>query len=342
MSDTPRLWFNKNFSPIVHVLKELSARYSVLASHTSTDSPMLYGDWQTLLEPSGVVGKDYLEYALEICQSKSIDLLIPSKEAGFLNRHKAALEAIGTRVYAVATAEVQKHVEDKAAFYKDFPAVNARMPETKVVQTWDEMQLAITELQSQGHMVCVKPAIGIYGYGFRLITRQEQLKDFLKGDTHRISLVQAEHLFAKQKSFVPMLVMEFLPGAEYSMDCLAKDGILVGAVVREKVGGLGNVQEVRGSLAFPELHQVATDLTRHYQLNGIFNLQFKNDQQQQPCVLEINARPSGGLRFSMTTGFQFGVNMVDLELGRKQPDQIKAPSPDLIRVTEVKEALILQ
>ncbi len=342
------VWFNKNFSPIIHVIKEISPQFNVLATHTSKDSPMLYGNWKTLIEPSGVVGAEYLKFALNLVKTSQIQLFIPSKEASFLTQFQADFAQLGTRVFQVAEPKVLKHLEDKAAFYDDFPGHYQSVPQglarvalTKVVQTWQEMQQAIFEVQSAGHLVCIKPAIGIYGYGFRIITKQERIKDFLKGDTHRMSMAQAEHLFKPLKQFPPMLVMEFLPGQEYSVDCLAKAGTLVGAVVREKVGGLGNVQEVCGSIAHPQIHQVVVELTSRYRLNGIFNIQFKNNRERHPCVLEINARPSGGLRFSMTTGFEFGLNMVRLELGLIKPEDIKPPSPELIRVTETKEALIL-
>ena len=76
-----KIWYNKNFSPTVHSLKALLPFAEVFASHTSSDSPMLYGDWQHFLEPSGLVGEAYLEYALKVCQEKQIDLFVPSKEA---------------------------------------------------------------------------------------------------------------------------------------------------------------------------------------------------------------------------------------------------------------------
>lgn len=337
----PRVWFNKNFSPIIHVLQEIAPHTVLFTSHTSADSPMLYGDWQSFSEPSGLVGSPYLEYALQICADKNIDLFIPSKEAGFLSRHLAAFAAIGTRVVTVANHQTLKHLEDKAAFYKAFPDLRVCLPQTLVVDSWQELQAAVAQMQARGHLVCIKPAIGTYGYGFRLITAQEQLSDFLKGDTHRISMRQAEHIFANAKKFVTMLVMEFLPGREFSVDCLAQQGVLVGAVVREKIGGLGNVQTVCGSLANPELHDMVVALTSHYQLNGIFNAQFKTDQQGKACLLEINARPSGGLRFSMAGGFSFGLNLVGLELGSLQITDIAPPSRQTIRVTETKQALVL-
>ena len=347
MPEKSNVWFNKNFSPIIHVINEVASQFNVLATHTSKDSPMLYGSWQTLLEPAGVVGEAYLEFALNLVKTRQIQLFIPSKEAGFLTKYQADFQQLGTHVFQVAEPKTLKLLEDKAAFYDDFlgwrsEANTNQMALTKVVQTWQEMQQAILEVQEAGYVACIKPAIGIYGYGFRLITKQENLKDFLKGDTHRMSMAQAEHLFKPLEKFSPMLVMEFLPGQEYSVDCLAKDGVLIGAVVREKLGGLGNVQEVRGSVAYPQIHQVVTELSRRYALNGIFNVQFKNNREKQPCILEINARPSGGLRFSMTTGFEFGLNMVRLELGLIKPEEIRPPSSELIRVTETKEALVLQ
>jgi carbamoylphosphate synthase large subunit len=338
----PVVWFNKNFSPTTHSLKALLPHAKVFSSHTSSDSPMLYGDWHHFLEPAGLVGQKYLEYALEVCAKNKIDLFVPSKEATLCESNQGRFNAQGTKVLRVADKATLQHLEDKAAFSQLLPTHIARVAQTITVHSWAELEMAATQLRADGHLVCIKPAIGVYGYGFRLLTKQEDMTDFLKGDTHRMSYVQAEHVFKNTKKFPPMLVMEFLSGAEYSIDCLAHNGFLVGAVIRKKVGGLGNVQLVCGSLAMPDLHRVATELTKHYGLNGIFNIQFKEDQNGLPCILEINARPSGGLRFSMMTGFAFVEHMMKLELGLVKPEQIQPPLTTELRVTEVKEALLLR
>ncbi len=303
---------------------------------------MLYGDWQHFLEPAGLVGAAYLEYALKICSDKQIDLFVPSKEAALCASHQSRFAQIGTKVLQVANKATLDHLEDKAAFSVALPALVARVAQTIVVHSWSELEAAAAQLRACGHLVCIKPAVGIYGYGFRLLTKQENIADFLRGDTHRMSYTQAEHVFANAKKFPPMLVMEFLPGAEYSVDCLAFRGNLVGAVVRQKVGGLGNVQVVCGSLARPQLHQICSELTQHYDLNGIYNIQFKEDKNGLPCILEINARPSGGLRFSMMTGFLFAPEMLKLELGLVKPEAIMPPDSRELRVTELKEALLLR
>ncbi len=338
----PVVWFNKNFSPTIHSLIALLPHAKVFASHTSPDSPMLYGNWHHFLEPAGMVGQAYLEFALEVCAKNNIDLFVPSKEAALCETNQQRFMAQGTKVLRVADKATLQHLEDKAAFSQLLPTHIARVAQTITVHSWLELELAATQLKALGHLVCIKPAIGVYGYGFRLLTKQEEVSDFLKGDTHRMSYVQAEHVFKNAKKFPPMLVMEFLSGAEYSIDCLAHEGLLVGAVIRKKVGGLGNVQLVCGSLAMPELHRMATELTKHYNLNGIFNIQFKEDGHGLPCILEINARASGGLRFSMMTGFCYAENMVKLELGLLKPEQIAPPSTTELRVTEVKEALLLR
>ncbi len=339
--DLPVVWYNKNFSPTTHSLQALLPHAMVLASHTSTDSPMLYGNWQHFLEPAGLVGAAYLEYALKICAEKHVNLFVPGKEAALCITHSSRFAEIGTKVLQVANKATLDHLEDKAAFSAAFPTGVARVAETIVVHSWLELEAAAAQLHKAGHLVCIKPAVGIYGYGFRLLTKQENLTDFLRGDTHRMSYAQAEHIFANAKKFPPMLVMELLQGAEYSVDCLAFRGDLVGAVVRQKVGGLGNVQVVCGSLGQSELHRICAELTKHYDLNGIYNIQFKEDKQGLPCVLEINARPSGGLRFSMMTGFSFAPEMLKLELGLVSPKEIMPPATTELRVTELKEALLL-
>ena len=88
-------------------------------------------------------------------------------------------------------------------------------------------------------------------------------------------------------------------------------GMAVRAVVRRK-GPHGQVIEDR-----PDLVAAAENIAAKYGLSAVFNFQTK-DQRGQAHLLEINARASGGLRYSMAAGINFPRLLLDAATKAKE------------------------
>lgn len=138
-----------------------------------------------------------------------------------------------------------------------------------------------------------------------------------------------------------MLLMHTLEGAERSVDCVAWQGELAAAVVRRKSpAGGGQYLEDR-----PDLVQAARQIARRYRLSGIFNVQTKDDLRRRDGeprahMLEINARASGGLRYSMAAGVNYAELAALLALGLTRPQDTPLPTTGLT-VTEDKTVRIV-
>ena len=209
------------------------------------------------------------------------------------------------------------------------------MPETRTVENWDELLAAALELEAQHGSACFKPARGIYGLGFRILSREPQLQAFLAGDQLHLTYQAAELLFRDQV-WPPMLVMETLPGVEYSIDALARSGELLTCVQRCKVGGLGNVQT---AVDRSDLRGYAALLASELQMDGLFNVQFKEDALGLPRLLEVNARASGGLAISAgLSGLKLGLLEVDAHFDVALGDLTFEAGR---RVTDAREVIVL-
>ena len=95
-----------------------------------------------------------------------------------------------------------------------------------------------------------------------------------------------------------MLLMEFLEGREYSVDCVGDHGRLVTAVVRRKSGQAGAGQRIDQRA---DILDATAQLCATHGLNGIFNVQFR-EAGGAPRLLEINPRMSGGIGMACVAG----------------------------------------
>lgn len=331
-----RVWYNKSFSGTYHSISALAGgdpSIEVVASHTG-ESAMLEPAHERFLEPKHLVGRAYVDWAIETAKARRIDVFVPGKEAVRVAGAKAELEANGTRVLVAASPEVIAHLHDKLAFYAAFDPSIAPVLEYRAVSTLEEFDAACEEL-SRGGMICMKPARGVFGHGFRVLVQGEDLDRMLEGDQVRMSMEQARRLLGSRERFPTLLVMRYAGGAERSIDCLGWNGELVAGVVRKKQSGT-SVQLLEHN---PGALQVAAKIAAAYGLTGIFNVQLK-DHGGASYILEINPRASGGLHVAMASGLNYPLWAIRMLLGLARPGDVPAPRTGL-RVSQISEAVVI-
>jgi biotin carboxylase len=177
----------------------------------------------------------------------------------------------------------------------------------------------------------------MFGLGFRIVSQRGTALDrLLSGDPIKIGLPDARLVLGQQPRFRDVLVMQYLPGPERSVDCLAHDGKLICCVVRRKPMGTEGAQLLEEN---PAIEELARRLTSHFQLGGVFNIQFR-DGDGTPYLLEINPRMSGGLHYACLSGVAFPYWAVRLALETACAEDVPRPRTG-IRVAQVNKAIAL-
>ncbi|MFK7603301.1 ATP-grasp domain-containing protein [Deinococcus sp. SM5_A1] len=337
--------FTKNFSVTaaqLHALK--GSRYAVWASHTDPGHGMLAAAAHTFLEPRGLLGDDYAVWLLDACTRHGIQLVLPGKERERLASWTEQFAAAGVTLITPASEATQRHLERKDEFLCNWDTGILPVPRWTTFDSLASFDDAAATLREPGVRLCVKPARGIYASGFRVLMDMPDLKSFLGGELYQMSHAAARELFAAGE-LPTMLLMHTLEGAERSVDCVAWQGELLRAVVRRK-GGEG--QQIEDH---PDLLEAARQITARYGLSGIFNFQTKDGPEapgsgpqgrnRTPNMLEINARASGGLRYSMAAGVNFPLLLLDAATGVLDRAAIP-PVQTGLRVAEDKVARVIR
>lgn len=313
-----RIWFNKTFSSIHLVLRNLrladsEKHISLIFSHVHSHAPGIAVADESYLEPADLSDEEYLEWAIDFCQQHHIDLFWPGKAAALIARNKNRFLAIGTHTVSVADAEVLELLNNKAAFYEALDRQVASMPSSIAVNTLLEFDRAFDTLRSKHPKICVKPAISVFGLGFRIIDENRpSITHLLSGVEHHIPLNELRFGMKHLESFDTLLVMEYLPGHEWSVDCVANQGKLWHAVQRRKPLQSGLSQTFDNNA---EIAGMVDRLTSEYRLNGLFNIQFK-EGNNGPRLLEINPRPSGGVGMACMSGVNLAAATLQIFLKR--------------------------
>jgi len=336
-----RIWFNKTFSTISAVLNNLrqsdsAGELTLICTHVhSTASAFLAAD-EYYLEPDNLTGDAYLEWCVDFCHQHNVTLFWPGKEAALISKHLAYFQAIGVQVLSVAEYDTLMLLHDKARFYADLNPAVAKVMDFIAVNNSEAFDHAVMTLSAKHKALCVKPSVSVFGLGFRILdTQNDSITQLLKGVEYQIPLHELRHGMNNTPEFKTLLVMEHLAGDEWSVDCAARHGDLLYAVQRKKSELLGYGQTIDNNA---ELNGMVSRLTAHYQLNGLFNIQFKAGANG-PRLLEINPRPSGGVGMACLAG----VNLPYIVLQSVKGNAI--PQAEIhygLKVSEVNTPVVLR
>ena len=299
-----RIWFNKTFSSITAALQlirsaDVAGEYHLCCSNSHPHALASVVAHQYEVEPSGLSRDEYLAWCLDFCREQNIAIFVPGKEAVQISANRARFEAQGTRVLSVASPEVLALLHDKARFYQTVQLPMAPPAEFRVVENIEQFDAAWDELRPRHAKLCIKPSISVYGLGFAVIDEDRDSAQLLmQGAQYHVAYQELRRGLQQLPEFRTMLLMQYLHGHEYSVDCVGDAGRLVCAVARKKplTAGHGQLIEMPA-----EIEAACRMLCDTYQLNGNFNAQFR-EGSHGIGLLEINPRMSGGIAMACVAG----------------------------------------
>ncbi|MFH9011558.1 ATP-grasp domain-containing protein [Streptomyces sp. NPDC017943] len=318
-----RVWLNRTYAENVFFMDQLRRNpddraVEIHATHGDPDSPVLAAADTAEPEPGNLSPAGYVEYALDQCARRGIDVFVPRLHQAAIVAHRAEFTAAGTALLA-PTPEAVALFADKVVAYEAVQSIGVPVPPWWRVRTAEELLAAVEELEAAGHRACFKPASGAGGVGFRVITRSPfslaQLDGF-PGPYVPLDLVlEALHGAGEP---VDWLVMPRLEQPEVSVDCLTgTDNRVRLAVGRTKNG------RRRGFTLHEQWLEPARRIAEGFGLHHLSNIQFRMFGER-PVLMDVNTRPAGGLHQLSLCGVNAPWAAVRLALG-EDPGEIVPP-----------------
>lgn len=321
------VWFNKYLSNTWEILSLLQIQrrpgeFRLLCTHPRRHYPgRKYAD---VFEPEtdNLPEADYVAHCLDIARRHEVKLFLPGRQVFGIVKARPLFEALGTRIVAAANPATLALLGNKARFYRDLAGFDVHVPDYAVVSDLAGFDAAWSRMRSRHDWLCYKPAVSVYGLGFHVIIDRSEPAPQARVpgvEPHLLlTLDEARTRFAQQKTCADLLVMPYLPGPEWSVDCLARDGELLRAIVRRKGRGEQLIDDQ------PDIVAAVRRLTRHFRLENLFNVQFRQ-AHGKPYLLEINPRMSGGLPLACESGLNLPLWAIRLAMGTAHPEDIPEP-----------------
>ena len=270
----------------------------------------------------------FVDKILEIALKQQVRVIIPlvTRELFVFARNNHRFKANNIHVL-VSDYEPLLIANDKYELMTFCAKNDIPAPEFYKVNTFKEFRDAATKLSFPGKMICFKPPVSNGLRGFRIITAPGKVNklDLLlnqKPNDVFMGFDEFENIINESDYFPELLVMEYLEGTEYSVDVLVDRGNCIEVIPRSRdkikmgISFAGTLVKDERIIEFSK--KIVTQLGLH----GNIGLQFKNDSDGVPKILESNPRVQGTIVFNTAGGFNMVYNAVKMALGEeivKQP-----------------------
>lgn len=245
----------------------------------------------------------YLEELIAICEASQIEMIVPQNtmELERLATSRAAFRKVGTEIL-ISDKEAIRTANSKSELMRMAAAIPGAVAEWSSARNQDELMAAVQQLGWPHKPMIIKPSISHGKRGFRIIDETTPKKnDFLeeKEPGVRVSLSTLQGMLSEE--FPEMVVMEHLPGREYSVDCYRGAG---GELFIPRIRDV-----IRGGISFTTttckhegIMEICSRISAHMDLRYAFGFQFKEDVEGRPKLLECNPRVQGTMIAATAAG----------------------------------------
>ncbi|WP_350560448.1 ATP-grasp domain-containing protein [Psychrobacter sp. CAL346-MNA-CIBAN-0220] len=293
--------------------------FTVIASHRQDRPEIFEFADKVYYEPTGKIDhRDFQaaseiaiprwQFVLDHAKKNNVKVLLTGRNGTDYEAQRDQFSAAGIRLLTGATSvSALESINDKFAFMQQCHAHAIPVAECWRFDNIDELNALLAEHDHQP--LCVKPVIGIFAQGFwRLDTGMDDsershwdsFEHLYFTEDKKISTEQFINAYTSSKMIqeqpIPMLLMPYLSGQEYSIDVVCEYGEVLAAITRYKTGKIQHIGYDKTVM------DVVKPLIKAFGCDGIISVQTKADDNGQHRVLEINSRPAGGIGYTTHSG----------------------------------------
>lgn len=301
--------FNHHISCIVDIIKlirEAHPDVTVSASHARSDHGL--GDLldhittEMPAPADGSMPSEYTGWLIDEAVKQGADVVIPYRHRHALAACRDAFQQQGIKLLTCGSYDAISTIEDKTQLLSFAEKLGLTISPFKEWHDVDGFDASLQHFSGNGgnaNRLCIKPAKGIYGEGFKILYDDREknvLKVAINDQRPHISIQTLHGILEMHGPINKMMTMPFLPGTERSVDFACLDGTLLGAVTREKHGSVQVVGHNSVAVRMAEI------LVPAMGLSGLANLQTLEGPDGVQYLLEVNSRAAGGIGMTAISG----------------------------------------
>lgn len=266
---------------------------------------------------------DFASTVVNICKEEGVDIYLPqmSAELPVLLAHLEEFEKVGT-VVSLTCHDTLSIANDKLKLFEHLKIHGIEIPHFVRVDSIDGFEVALKELGYPQKPVCMKVPDSSGSKGIRVIDANKSRFDIFVSEKPSSLVVSKEDMIStlmQAKDFPSLLLMEYMPGDEYTIGLVADKGkVLYMGGRRSPVMQMSIAQE--SIVEYNErAYSIASQVVESLQLDGNIGMDFMFDENGVAQLMEINPRIDATVSLFAAAGLNLPYLRIKQLLGDELP-----------------------
>lgn len=265
----------------------------------------------------------YVDTLLDICRQEKVDVLLPimSVELNALAEKKDCFAEIGTKV-SVSDVNALSIANNKLRLMDFLRNHGLPCAEYCVAHNVEEVKQAVRHLGYPEKRVCIKATEGSGSRGFRILDGFVSRFDIFINEKPTSGIMRLEEFLSileETSDFPDLLVMEYLEGAEYSVDLLADQGHSLVTCCRKSLRMENSIMLEAITVDNPMVTELCEAAVESLGLDGNIGFDLRERSDGTPLILECNPRITAGVPYFALAGVNLPYLCIKKLLGEELP-----------------------
>jgi len=278
----------------------------------------------------------YKERLLEISRKEGVDVIIPlsDEETLSLSESKELFDKQGTKI-TCSDYDTVKVSSNKALMLEFLREKGLPVPDFYLPKGPEELEDMVRRIGYPQKKVVFKPTRARGARGFWLLNAALNKRDWVlkSRDRQEIALEWLIESLKDATSFPEVVIMEYLPGDDFNVDILAKNGRSIYVIPNKRVIPDAGPVQVGHILKDKHVQDLSAKAVEAFGFDYYVNIEiaYRLEPKLEPFIYEINPRASAPIVANKAAGVDLLVYGIKLALGEKIDEELKIRETKMVR-----------
>lgn len=267
---------------------------------------------------------DYCNIILDICQKEKVDIYFPniSAEVSAVVRRKDEFGRINTIISATDPKAVEIS-NNKLSTYEFLKMKGLSVPEYYPVYCVQDFVDGCKAMGYPQKPVCIKIVNSSGSRGVRIIDDRKdryQIFAYEKPNSFYTSYEDMLSILRSRGTLDEMMLVEYMPGNEYTVDLLADNGEVLYMAGRENMVSMMSIAQESEVKKIDSAYETSRRIVEALKLDGNIGFDYMKNREGVPILMDINPRITATVSVIAAAGLNLPYLRVKQLLGEDLPE----------------------
>lgn len=267
---------------------------------------------------------DYCDIVLDICKKEKVDIYFPniSAEVSAVVERQKDFSSIGT-ILSVSDPKAVAIANNKLKAYQFLQTKGIPVPRYYGVHSVQDFIDGCKVLGYPENPVCLKIVDNSGSRGVRIIDAKRNRYQIFAHEKPNSFFTSYEDMLSILKSVEKldeMMLVEYMPGNEYTVDLLADHGRVLYMAGRENVVSLMSIAQESIVAKIDSAYETSKAIVEALGLDGNIGFDFMKDANGTPVLMDINPRITATVSVIAAAGLNLPYLRIKQLLGEPLPE----------------------